>query len=45
MSCIKIFVKDGKAYPRSRFGGNKTFVIFDKKSNTPVQQKLFQDDN
>ena len=45
MSCIKILVKDGKAYPRSRFGGNKTFVIFDKKSNTPVQQKLFQDDN
>lgn len=41
MSCIKVFVKDGKAYPRSRFGGNKTFVIFDKKENAPAQQKLF----
>ncbi|REH00294.1 hypothetical protein [Flavobacterium aquicola] len=41
MSCIKVFVKDYKAYPRSRFGGNKTFVIWDKKDNTPVQGKLF----
>ena len=41
MSCIKVFVKDGKAYPRSRFGGNKTFVIFNKKSKTPVQGQLF----
>jgi nucleoside-triphosphatase THEP1 len=41
MSCIKVFVKDFKAYPRSRFGGNKTFVIWDKKDNTPVQGKLF----
>ena len=23
------------------FGGNKPFVIWDKKDNTPVQQKLF----
>lgn len=41
MSCVKVFVKTFKAYPRSRFGGNKPFVIWDKKDNTPVQQKLF----
>lgn len=41
MSCIKLLVKNYKAYPRSRFGGNETFVIWDKKDNTPVQQKLF----
>lgn len=41
MSCIKVFVKDGKAYPKSRFGGNKPFHIFDKKSTTPVQGQLF----
>lgn len=41
MSCIKILVKSFKAYPRSRFGGNNPFVIWDKKDNTPVQQKLF----
>lgn len=41
MSCIKVFVKDGKAFPRSRFGGNKPFVIFDKKDKANVQQKLF----
>jgi Ni2+-binding GTPase involved in maturation of urease and hydrogenase len=40
MSDIKIFVKDGKAYPRSRFGGGKMFLIFDKKDNS-IQQKLF----
>lgn len=41
MSCIKVYVKSFKAYPRSRFGGNKPLVIWDKKDNTPVQQKLF----
>ena len=41
MSCIKVFVKNFKAYPRSRFGGNKPFVIWDRKETTPVQQKLF----
>jgi hypothetical protein len=41
MSCIKIYVNSFKAHPRSRFGGNKTFVIWDKKDNTPVQTKLF----
>lgn len=41
MSCIKILVKNFKAHPRSRFGGNKPFVIWDKKDNTPVQGKLF----
>ncbi|HEX8577133.1 MAG TPA: hypothetical protein VF677_12635 [Flavobacterium sp.] len=41
MSCIKVFVKEGKAFPRSRFGGNKPFVIWDKKENKPVQGQLF----
>lgn len=41
MSCIKILVKNFKAHPRSRFGGNKPFVIWDRKETTPVQQKLF----
>lgn len=45
MSCIKVFVKDGKAYPRSRFGGNKTFTIFEKKINAPVQKSLFDHGN
>jgi hypothetical protein len=41
MSCIKILVKNFRAIPVSRFGGNKPFVIWDKKDNTPVQTKLF----
>lgn len=41
MSCIKVYVKNFKAYPRSRFGGNKPFIIWDNKDNTPVQQQLF----
>ena len=41
MCCIKNLVKQFKVYPRSRFGGNKPFVIWDKKETTPVQQKLF----
>jgi len=41
MSCIKVVVSNFKAYPRSRFGGNVPFVIWDKKENTPVQHKLF----
>ncbi|OWP76864.1 hypothetical protein [Flavobacterium oreochromis] len=41
MSCIKVYVKNYKAYPRSRFGGNKPLVIWDKKDNAPIQQKLF----
>lgn len=41
MSCIKVYVKSFKAYPRSRFGGNKPLVIWDKKDNTAVQTKLF----
>lgn len=41
MSCIKVLVKNFKAHPRSRFGGNKPFIIWDKKENTPVQTKLF----
>ncbi|MFY8187523.1 MAG: hypothetical protein ACOVLC_06130 [Flavobacterium sp.] len=42
MSCIKLFVKNYIAYPRSRFGGNKPFVIWDKKTNANVQTKLFE---
>jgi hypothetical protein len=30
MCDIKIKVKTFKAYPRSRYGGNETFVIWDK---------------
>lgn len=41
MSCIKTLVKNFKAYPSSRFGGNKPYVIWDKKDNTAVQTKLF----
>ena len=41
MSDIKVYVNKYKAYPRSRYGGNETFVIWDKKDNTPVQHKLF----
>ena len=41
MSCIKVYVNNFKAYPRSRFGGNKPFVIWDKKDNKTVQQSLF----
>lgn len=41
MSCIKVYVNNFKAHPRSRFGGNKTFVIWDKKDTTVQQGKLF----
>ncbi len=41
MSCIKVLVKDGKAFPRSRFGGGKPFVIFEKKDKKPLQGELF----
>lgn len=41
MSCIKVFVKDGKAFPRSRFGGNMPFVIFEKKQKPSLQGQLF----
>lgn len=45
MSDVKIYVNNYKARPRSRYGGNKTFVIWDKKDAKPVQQTLFQDGN
>lgn len=45
MSDVKIYVNNYKAHPRSRYGGNKTFVIWDKKDSKPVQQTLFQDGN
>jgi len=41
MSCIKVYVNNFKAHPRSRFGGNKPFVIWDKKDNRTVQGQLF----
>lgn len=41
MSCIKVIVKNFKAYPKSRFGGNKPYVIWDKKDNKATQQTLF----
>ncbi len=41
MSCIKVLVKNFKAFPRSRFGGNKPFIIWDKKDTNPVQGQLF----
>lgn len=41
MSCIKVLVKNFKAYPRSRFGGNKTFIIWNKKDTNSVQGQLF----
>lgn len=41
MSCIKVLVKNGKAFPISRFGGNKPFVIFEKKEKQPLQGQLF----
>lgn len=42
MSDIKVLVKNFKALPRCRFGGNKPFVIWNKKgSNTGEQGQLF----
>lgn len=41
MCDIKVYVAKYKAYPRSRYGGNETLVIWDKKDNVTVQQKLF----
>lgn len=40
MCDIKVYVSKYKAYPRSRYGGNETLVIWDKKDETPVQYKL-----
>lgn len=41
MCDIKVYVAKYKAYPRSRYGGNETLVIWDKKDNITVQHKLF----
>jgi nucleoside-triphosphatase THEP1 len=41
MSCIKVYVNKFKAHPRSRFGGNKPFVIWNKKDTNSVQGQLF----
>lgn len=40
MCDMKIYVEGFKAYPRSRFGGNKTFVIWDKKPTKGDQLSL-----
>jgi hypothetical protein len=40
MCDIKIRVSDYKAYPRSRFGGNAIYTIWDKKSSAGSQLKL-----
>lgn len=37
---IKIHVRDFIAYPRSRFGGNNKFIIWDRKPNNGSQFKL-----
>jgi hypothetical protein len=34
MADIKVHVKRFKAYPRSRFGGNHVYTIWDKPTNT-----------
>ncbi len=39
MCCIKVVVKNYIAFPRSRFGGNKPFIIWDKKVS--AQGELF----
>jgi len=41
MCDIKTLVKNFNAYSRSRFGGNKPFVIWQKKDEKPTQGKLF----
>lgn len=37
MCDLKIRVNQFKAYPRSRFGGNETFVIWDRKPKPGTQ--------
>jgi hypothetical protein len=41
MCDIKVHVKGFRAYPRSRFGGNLPFVIWDKPTNVSVANDLF----
>ena len=41
MCDVKVRVYNFKAYPVSRFGGYKTFVIWDKKAKKGDQTKLF----
>lgn len=41
MCDIKIYVRNFIAEPRSRFGGNEKYVIWDKKQSQNTQQKLF----
>lgn len=43
MCDVKIHVTDFKAKMRSRFGGNKDFVIWDRKPNAGTQLKLLED--
>lgn len=45
MADIKVLVKLFRAKPRSRFGGNKEFVIWDKKPQAGHQLKLIENGN
>jgi hypothetical protein len=40
MCDVKIHVRDFVAYPRSRFGGNQKFIIWDRKPAAGTQSKL-----
>ncbi|MBV6442735.1 MAG: hypothetical protein EPGJADBJ_04458 [Saprospiraceae bacterium] len=42
MCDVKIHVRDFVAYPRSRFGGNQKFVIWERKSSVGQQLALIQ---
>lgn len=43
MCDVKIHVRDFIAYPRSRFGGNQKFIIWDRKPATGEQLKLISE--
>ncbi|MDP2061331.1 MAG: hypothetical protein U1C58_06175 [Flavobacteriaceae bacterium] len=45
MSDIKIYVRNFKAYPQSRFGGNQPFIIWDRTPKTGQQLTLIEDGN
>lgn len=42
MCDVKIHVRDFIAHPRSRFGGNQNFVIWDRKGKASVQQTAME---
>jgi len=41
MCDVKIHVRDFIAYPRSRFGGNQKFIIWDRRPQAGEQTKMF----